>query len=1106
MIRKTMLALATALTGLFACADTPAALYAAIGAPSGVTVASSSDWIVASDSGLWSSSAKSSNHTDSTSSSLVLQASGANWISFQYCVNSESYDKLFLYIDGEEIKAFPGDYSKMAITTYEYKVKTTGSHTIEFRYTKDSSTSTGKDACWVANVSWASQSILKIGASTTKIAAQKYKNNVNVSRVEFEPGSMLEEIGDEAFMGCTTLETIVLPEGLRKIGDRVFDGCTSLKEIVFPSTLESLGTIDVSTLTAMGANFGPGYWVLSGWVIGYQGVCPSVIPEEESVRGFAKGALEGNIYFESFAPGTRNLVGISDSAFRHCFALKYVEFPISLRYIGSKAFEGCTQLEEVAIPGSVQTIDDYAFRYCYGLQYLAIASGVTKIGTEAFYDDYLLCEVDIPATVSSIGDNAFGGDSSLIRVGVRGDIKVLSAIFSNYQYLREVTVKPGFAELKDGLFKGCGELEVVLFLSTSAPVLENKGVSLFENTRETLTVYVPNGSVGWVGIEGAYGLPQAWPKNDTYTSTIRRSIAYWNVPSYLVEFDSNGGSLGVQATYQKPETAFKLPPEPVQSGYTFAGWWTSPVEGWQVTEETIFLEGVYTKLYAHWTRPHKIFLNANGGTVTNSTVTLVEQTTYGVLPAPVRTGYAFGGWTYKGETVVPSTKIQTDADHTLTAQWQAYRYSVHFNPNGGTGSVIAQQFKYDTLQSLDKCRYTRAGYTFVGWATSATGAVVYTDGQMVKNLTALQGGIVNLYAKWTRNYTIVFHKGDGSEVKSSYAFPYGVSTRLPAIKNGLHWERPGFKFKGWATSEANAKAGTVWKADWALVASAAAGGATLNVWGVWELLPGYYGIRYNKYDGSGAYRVQAYKYGDTSHLASIRYGLSWSKKGFTFKGWSTTAANATAGTIWKGDWGVISTGVPAGTILDVYASWKVDSSAYYAIKFMKNDGGSGWRLVGFEHGVDTHLPTCKNGLGWTRAGYTFKGWATSAANATAGKLWKADYAIVAAPVNKGATLTVYAVWQKNASSIERAPVAPMRATVASAPSASATAPSAELLTGTLADRPGTFRLLVYANGTGYVQLEDPDGDSRCLVCEVTDLEDVLVVLTEDGETYHLIAE
>ena len=76
--------------------------------------------------------------------------------------------------------------------------------------------------------------------------------------------------------------------------------------------------------------------------------------------------------------------------------------------------------------------------------------------------------------------------------------------------------------------------------------------------------------------------------------------------------------------------------------------------------------------------------------------------------------------------------------------------------------------------------------------------------------------------------------------------------------------------------------------------------------------------------------------------------------------------------------------------------WQLPSG-YYQIAFHKNDGTGKWRSLGYQYGKSTRLPTCAKGLGWGRSGYVFRGWATSAANAKAGKIWKADGAYTARP-------------------------------------------------------------------------------------------------------------
>lgn len=50
-----------------------------------------------------------------------------------------------------------------------------------------------------------------------------------------------EEIADEAFAHCNTIESIYMPESLCKIGKRAFFHCERLEDIYFPSYISSIG-------------------------------------------------------------------------------------------------------------------------------------------------------------------------------------------------------------------------------------------------------------------------------------------------------------------------------------------------------------------------------------------------------------------------------------------------------------------------------------------------------------------------------------------------------------------------------------------------------------------------------------------------------------------------------------------------------------------------------------------------------------------------------------------------------------------------------------------------------------------------------------------------
>ena len=67
-------------------------------------------------------------------------------------------------------------------------------------------------------------------------------NGGNVTVPDTIDGLPVTTIGDEAFVGCTGLTSITLPNSVTTIGGRAFDGCTGLTSIILPNNLTTTGT------------------------------------------------------------------------------------------------------------------------------------------------------------------------------------------------------------------------------------------------------------------------------------------------------------------------------------------------------------------------------------------------------------------------------------------------------------------------------------------------------------------------------------------------------------------------------------------------------------------------------------------------------------------------------------------------------------------------------------------------------------------------------------------------------------------------------------------------------------------------------------------------
>lgn len=165
---------------------------------------------------------------------------------------------------------------------------------------------------------------------------------------------------------------------------------------------------------------------------------------------------------------------------------------------------------------------------------------------------------------------------------------------------------------------------------------------------------------------------------------------------------------------------------------------------------------------------YAVSYNGNGGTLNakttaqtkwyNEALTLHGGTTSS--PSPTRTGYTFVKWNTKadgtGTSYNAAASYTGNAALTLYAIWKANTYTVAYNankPSAATGSVTnlpASQTKtYGVTLKLSSNVPVLPLYNFLGYATSASGAVAYQPGA---NYTS--NAAATLYAKWELAYTI----------------------------------------------------------------------------------------------------------------------------------------------------------------------------------------------------------------------------------------------------------------------------------------------------------------------------------------------------------------
>lgn len=227
--------------------------------------------------------------------------------------------------------------------------------------------------------------------------------------------------------------------------------------------------------------------------------------------------------------------------------------------------------------------------------------------------------------------------------------------------------------------------------------------------------------------------------------------ARWKANTYTIHFDPNGGegAMADQTVPQNKREGLKTNTF-TRTGYTFTGWnaqadgkGTDYTDGQEVSDLTA--NGAAVTLYAQWKpNTYTLTFQTKGGSEVKP-ITQAYGTAIVAPTAPTRKGYTFAGWEPEMPETMPAKNM------TLTAKWTVNSYTIHFDANGGTGTMKDLTVSYGQIQTLSANVYTLGGHKFHGWNTRSDGTgTAYEDTQMVQNLTEEDKKSIVLYAQWDK--------------------------------------------------------------------------------------------------------------------------------------------------------------------------------------------------------------------------------------------------------------------------------------------------------------------------------------------------------------------
>ena len=340
---------------------------------------------------------------------------------------------------------------------------------------------------------------------------------------------------------------------------------------------------------------------------------------------------------------------------------------------------------------------------------------------------------------------------------------------------------------------------------TGAPGNQTKTHGYTLTLSSTKPTWTGHNFLGWSTSKTATS--PSYYAGGSYTANSGATLyAVWELQSYAVSYDANGGSGAPGSQTKYYGTALKLSTtKPTWQGHTFKEWNTSSSgNGTSYQPGSTYSGNTALKLYAIWTLDsYTVSYDANGGTgAPGNQVKYYGQPLTLSTATPVRTGYTFFLWRLNQDGVWtsydPGSQYTGNAAATFVALWTANKYKIKFNANGGSGAMSDQDMVYDKAANLTANAFSWAGHSFLGWATSAAGSVVYKDGVSVSNLVTASGGSITLYAVWSINaITITFDAitNGGATDETSRSINYGAPIGILPTAT-----RQYYKFSGWFTA------------------------------------------------------------------------------------------------------------------------------------------------------------------------------------------------------------------------------------------------------------------------------------------------------------------
>ena len=218
-----------------------------------------------------------------------------------------------------------------------------------------------------------------------------------------------DTIGESAFSGCTYLTSITLPNELTAIGDSAFNGCTGLENVTLPNGLTTIKDSAFKGCTGLESIIIPNSVISVG---------NSLFTGCDNLTTISMPSTCALTIVKQLDVADITITGdtIVNNAFQNYTGTFNITLADSITSIGDYAFSGCSGLTEIILPNNLQNIGDYAFEKCVNLTEIILPNSITEIGSYAFCDCVGLTSISIPDKLTYISQDTFTNCANIEEV------------------------------------------------------------------------------------------------------------------------------------------------------------------------------------------------------------------------------------------------------------------------------------------------------------------------------------------------------------------------------------------------------------------------------------------------------------------------------------------------------------------------------------------------------------------------------------------------------------------------------------------------------------------------------------------------------------------